>query len=84
VLFGLVYLLMIRPIQKKALASSNQSLVDPLMLPVAEGGNAFALNDPHVASALRAATLKKQLSAFVEAEPKNSTTAVRAWLKDGK
>jgi flagellar M-ring protein FliF len=84
VLFGLVYLLMIRPIQKKALASPTNALVDPLMLPIPGSDEALALKDPLVTSALRAATLKKQLTAFDEAEPENSTTAVRAWLKDGK
>jgi flagellar M-ring protein FliF len=82
VLFGVVYLLMIRPIQKKALAAPLADLVDPMLLP--EGSEDHVLKDPQVTSALRAATLKKQLSAFVAAEPENSTTAVRVWLKDSK
>jgi len=84
VLFLLVYLLMIRPIQKRALASPPKSLADSLMLPVPEAEDTLTLKNALVTSALRAATLKKQLTAFVEAEPENSTTAVRAWLKDGK
>jgi flagellar M-ring protein FliF len=83
-LFGLVYLLMIRPIQKKALASPLAVLSDPMLLPEPEESEANTLKDPLVTAALRAATLKKQLTAFVAAEPENSTTAVRAWLKDSK
>jgi len=79
VLFVLVYFLMIRPIQKRAFAALP--LVDAL--PTAVGATETpALPDNSAILAERALLLKKQLSDFVQAEPENSTTAVRAWLRE--
>lgn len=83
-LFGLVYLLMLRPIQKKALANTVEMQIAAPMLPSTEVTDTLGNHDLLVASALRTATLKKQLTEFVQSEPENSTTAVRAWLRDGK
>jgi flagellar M-ring protein FliF len=80
VLFGLVYLLMIRPIQKRALAVTEEAKSSPA-LPVA--GTASASMTESVESiAHRSLLLKKQLIDFVREEPESSTTAVRAWLKE--
>jgi flagellar M-ring protein FliF len=84
VLFALVYLLMIRPIQKKALASPVGVPVGPPMLPTVEGTNALVIPESAAIAGLRAAALKKQLSEFVQAEPESSTTLVRAWLRETK
>ena len=81
VLFVLVYLLMIRPIQKRALAT-------PIPLP--PGKQTPVETEPEITApdaatilAHRNGVLKKQLAEFVKAEPLSSTTAVRAWLQEG-
>jgi flagellar M-ring protein FliF len=81
VLFFLVYLLMIRPLQKKALASVPL-LQEPLAVAAEplEEVPTFPEVTPQVA--LQANELKKELAAFVQADPENSTTAVRAWLRE--
>jgi len=81
VLFFLVYMLMIRPIQKRALATPN-----PLL--AANRAPVFAETEPgsqgETAASMtnRSQILKKQLADFVRAEPESSTTAVRAWLQE--
>jgi flagellar M-ring protein FliF len=81
VLFLMVYMLMLQPIQKRALAApppaalaSRVSLdTDPAALEANE----------HAASlAARSQVLRKQLADFVKAEPESSTNAVRAWLRE--
>jgi len=80
VLFALVYLLMIRPIQKRALAAPA-----PLLNP-SDGSvpvlAAEAVPDSAAILAQRSLLLKKQISDFVEAEPESSAVAVRAWLRE--
>ena len=79
VLFLLVYLLMIRPIQKRALAT-------PIPLPVSrtpvQTDPELAAPDVAASLAQRNTFLKKQLVEFVKAEPASSSTAVRAWLQE--
>ncbi len=75
----LMYMLVIRPMQKKALAPV-EAPAQPLVL---EGGTveqtpAEAYDD----IALRSAALKKQLAEFVRKEPESSAMAVRAWLRE--
>jgi flagellar M-ring protein FliF len=83
-LFALVYLLMVRPIQKKALAGDVDLSMAARQLPgQAAEQTALPEQDPALLK-LRSSTLKKQLTALVQAEPETSTTAVRAWLKDAK
>jgi flagellar M-ring protein FliF len=81
VLFVLVYLLMIRPIQKRVLAAPNPLLaaIRPRVLPEPEPGATAETADNIT---LRNLTLKKQLAEFVRIEPESSTTAVRAWLRE--
>jgi len=83
-LFILVYLLMIRPIQKRvlstqvpALATSN-AVKRPQPAELEDG----AAGDSVASLAQRSTTLKKQLTEFIRAEPDSSTTAVRAWLRE--
>jgi flagellar M-ring protein FliF len=81
VLFLMVYMLMLRPIQKRALAAPQ---------PVALASRVSQDTDPaaveaneHAASlAARSQVLRKQLADFVKAEPESSTNAVRAWLRE--
>ena len=81
VLFLLVYILMIRPIQKRALAT-------PIPLPQTNRAPVLAEAEPgaqlesSASMASRSQVLKKQLADFVKAEPESSTTAVRAWLRE--
>jgi flagellar M-ring protein FliF len=79
-LFILVYLLMIRPIQKRALATpapllpGSGSAMPALVAEVVPDSTAIL--------AQRSLQLKKQISDFVEAEPESSAVAVRAWLRE--
>jgi flagellar M-ring protein FliF len=80
-LFGLVYMLMIRPVQKRALSQP-----DPLWSAASLSGNqgfesTTLAENPSLISQ-RTLQLKKQLSDFVQAEPENSAVAVRAWLQE--
>jgi flagellar M-ring protein FliF len=80
-LFLLVYLLMLRPIQKRALAA-HSSLPAALRAAVLAEPEAGATSESAVALGLRSQVLKKQLAEFVRAEPETSTNAVRAWLRE--
>jgi len=79
VLFLLVYMLMLRPIQQRALAAlpapeaHTAALAAPESEPTAEAAAAMSL---------RTQVLKKQLADFVKSEPEGSTNAVRAWLRE--
>ena len=81
VLFFLVYLLMLRPIQKRALAATNP-LLAANRTPVLGEAEAMAIGENAASLALRSQVLRKQLAEFVKAEPESSTNAVRAWLRE--
>ena len=81
VLFLLVYLLTIRPIQKRVLAAPNP-LHAQLRAPVHTEPEAGAMLESPASLVQRNLLLKKQLAEFVKAEPESSTTAVRAWLRE--
>ena len=82
VLFALIYMTMLRPIQRRALAPPDPQLA---------GSHTPALTEPDAAAiaetaanlAARSQALRKQLAEFVKAEPESSTNAVRAWLREG-
>ncbi len=81
VLFLLIYMLMVRPIQTRALAASTP------MLPAGRASadaelEAGAPTESADSLALRSSMLRKQLAEFVKAEPESSTNAVRAWLRE--
>ncbi len=80
-LFLLVYLLVLKPLQARALAAPKSH---PAQHQVAGGTDAALAAPPEFAATLaqRSLMLKKQLSDFVQAEPENSTTAVNAWLRE--
>jgi flagellar biosynthesis/type III secretory pathway M-ring protein FliF/YscJ len=80
-LFILVYLLMIRPIQKRVLATPLTGMNGPHLPPPAAPENAVT-QEASASLAQHSAVLKKQLADFVKAEPESSTTAVRAWLRE--
>jgi flagellar M-ring protein FliF len=80
VLFLLVYMTMVRPIQKRALAAPDPQLAASRPPAIAEA-EAAAIAEASLAQ--RSAVLKKQLADFVKAEPESSTNAVRAWLREG-
>ena len=81
VLFMMVYMLMLRPIQKRALAAPPPTPV------LAAGASTADVSEQamieHAASlTARSQVLRKQLADFVKAEPESSTNAVRAWLRE--
>lgn len=80
-LFVLVYLLMLRPLQRRALAAPPAPEPEMPELP-ANPQAEFETPDTSAILAQRALMLKKQLVEFVKNEPESSTTAVRAWLKE--
>jgi flagellar M-ring protein FliF len=80
-LFLLVYLLMLRPIQKRALAAPNPLLAASRTTVVGEAGT-VSIGETAANLALRSQVLRKQLAEFVKAEPESSTNAVRAWLRE--
>jgi flagellar M-ring protein FliF len=84
VLFLLVYTLMLRPIQQRALAALPPSEAPAAAL--AAGAAAPPEVEPDAealaAMALRTQVLKKQLADFVKAEPESSTNAIRVWLRE--
>jgi flagellar M-ring protein FliF len=80
-LFLLVYQLMIRPIQKRVLATPNP-LQAQIRAPVHTEPEAAAMLESSSSLVQRNLLLKKQLAEFVKSEPESSTTAVRAWLRE--
>jgi flagellar M-ring protein FliF len=82
VLFLLVYMLMLRPIQKRALAAADPLLAASHASNLGEA-DAIAVGDAAASLAQRSQVLRKQLADFVKAEPESSTNAVRAWLREG-
>jgi len=81
-LFLLVYLLMIRPIQKRALAAPDPALLAS-MSPQELASESVTPKETAALLAQRSLALKKQLTEFVQAEPESSSVAVRAWLHEG-
>jgi len=81
VLFLLVYVLMIRPIQKRALATPIP-LLAANRVPVFAEPESGSMAETAASMTNRSQILKKQLADFVRAEPESSTTAVRAWLQE--
>jgi flagellar M-ring protein FliF len=81
VLFIFVYLLMIRPIQKRILSIPNALVVQSRAPAHAEPEEEAMLESPSNLTQ-RSLILKKQLAEFVKAEPESSTVAVRAWLRE--
>jgi flagellar M-ring protein FliF len=79
-LFLLVYLLAIRPIQKRALAPILKPTLPPEPLPV--GLELRPVAESQESLSERSAVLKKQLAESVKADPEGSLTAVRAWLRE--
>ncbi len=79
-LFLLGYLLMVRPVQKRAL-SGVKALSAPEQPLLAELHQAAQLAPVQPGEeAVRSGALKEQLVQMVKAEPTNSTRAVQAWL----
>jgi flagellar M-ring protein FliF len=82
-LFLLVYVLMLRPIQKRALAAAPQKqLLATPKASAATDAEAAAIGETAANLALRSQALRRQLAEFVKAEPESSTNAVRAWLRE--
>lgn len=75
-----VYLLVIRPVQKKVLAMPEE-LTNPALLAAANVDIApLPVTSEDLAA--RSLALKKQLAEFVRKEPENSATTIRAWLRE--
>jgi flagellar M-ring protein FliF len=87
-LFILVYLLTIRPIQKRILASADPAHLSASAGQAPEPGHIESKPMPALASvaaaAQRSLALKKELAAYVRSEPENSTTAIHMWLNEEK
>ncbi|HEY0795065.1 MAG TPA: flagellar basal-body MS-ring/collar protein FliF [Acidisarcina sp.] len=83
VLFLLVYFLMLRPVQNRALGSGAGLLAQiRTMEPQPAAPMMSALQPVPLAAPLRTIALKRQLADFVKAEPESGTSAVRSWLRE--
>jgi flagellar M-ring protein FliF len=83
-LFLLVYMLMLRPIQKRALAAlpAPPPSLATSRASAATDADAAVISETAANLALRSQVLRRQLAEFVKAEPESSTNAVRAWLRE--
>ena len=76
----LVYMLMIRPIQKRIFAIQSPEWTAKLAQEQHE--LQVGVTSETISAAQRNLMLKKQVTDFVRAEPESSATAVRAWLHE--
>jgi flagellar M-ring protein FliF len=81
-LFVLVYLLTIRPIQRRILSIPNSLLVSSRAPAQVAAPEEEPQAEPANSLARRSQILKKQLAEFVQSAPESSTIAVRAWLRE--
>ncbi len=86
-LFGLVYALMFRPVQKQMLASmrelgTGKPAAAEAALAAGEGAPELAAGEEAVFSDASGSALKKQLAELVQAEPVTMTRTVQAWLRE--
>jgi len=79
-LFLLGYVLMVRPVQKRALSGAKalSAPEQPLLAELHQAAQLAPIQPGE--DALRSGTLKEQLVQLVKAEPTNSTRALQAWL----
>lgn len=80
VLFGLAYMLMIRPLQKSVLSTLVEAPKEPA-LPEPPPAPALPEAVPSKADMTRALALKEQMIQHVKAEPINSARVIQAWLQ---
>jgi len=82
VLFVGIYFVMIRPLQKRVLATPVRGPHGSLPAAAASEIPALPSSDvPAFSPAQRSLALKNEIAAFVRSEPETSTAAVRAWLR---
>ncbi len=81
ILFGAVYFLMFRPIQKRMIGAEQPALPVPQPQTPALGSTADPV-DLHANMFHRSLALKKELTEFVHNDPESSAAAVRAWLQE--
>jgi flagellar M-ring protein FliF len=79
ILFVLAYVLMIRPVQKKALGDGTAL---PKELPMPEPEAALPLPTPAINTGASTRALKEQLVQQVTSEPVRSARLVQAWLRE--
>lgn len=82
ILFLLVYMLMIRPIQRNVMAVPVPQPALAVPAGVAELENGALPETTSVSVGQRSLALKKELTDFIRSEPEASTIAVRSWLHE--
>lgn len=82
VLFVLVYILMIRPIQRKVLATPLASRPLPTLPAAAELENSPAVDIASLSLGQRSLALKKEIAGFIQSEPEVSSIAIHSWLHE--
>ena len=80
ILFVLAYILMIRPVQKKALAGGEVLPKPPPVVPELEPALPFPIPMVNAGASTRA--LKEQLVQQVTSEPVRSARLIQAWLRE--
>jgi flagellar M-ring protein FliF len=82
-LFLLVYMFMVRPLQKQVLAPGRAAAQPPPALPASPGFEQLPLRQPEPQLGnQRAAQLKEQTIEMIRQKPINTTRAVQAWLHE--
>lgn len=81
-LFVLVYLLMVRPLQKRVLAAPVPAQFAVERVPTQVETESLPSLPPSASLAQRSLALKNELAAYIRSEPESSTGAVRAWLRE--
>ncbi|HUH62910.1 MAG TPA: flagellar M-ring protein FliF C-terminal domain-containing protein, partial [Terracidiphilus sp.] len=82
VLFVLVYMFMIRPVQKQAFKASPMPAGNDHLLPSPQSGAAAGARAELSAGPIRAAQLKEETAEMIRQKPLNTTRAVQAWLRE--
>jgi flagellar M-ring protein FliF len=82
-LFLLVYMFMLRPVQKQVMAPGHAPASAPPALPASPGHEQLPLRQPEPQLGnQRAAQLKEQTIEMIRQKPMNTTRAVQAWLHE--
>jgi len=88
-LFLVVYLLILRPVKRQALAAFRElpaklaQRVAPPPLPASAGAGPLEVTGPAI-EGQRAAQLKRMLSEKVKAEPATASRLVESWVKEDR
>ncbi|MGB6688213.1 MAG: flagellar basal-body MS-ring/collar protein FliF [Terracidiphilus sp.] len=82
VLFILVYMFVLRPVQKHAFSATTLPAGSDHLLPAPHGGAMPAARPELGSGAVRAAQLKEETAEMIKQKPVHTARAVQAWLRE--